>query len=57
VQLGDGLLQLDEHLVAVLDVVDRLPELVLVAFDLKKNRDFNIFSVFLLPNLFQGSKL
>ena len=37
VQLRDGLLQVDEHLVPVLDVADRLPELVLVAFDLEKN--------------------
>ena len=34
-QLRDGLLQLDEHLVAVLDVVDRLTKLVLVALDLE----------------------
>jgi hypothetical protein len=35
VQLRDGLFELDEHLVAVLDVVDRLTELILVSFDLK----------------------
>ncbi len=34
-QLRDGLLQLDEHLVTVLDVVDRLTKLVLVTFDLE----------------------
>jgi hypothetical protein len=35
VQLRDRLLQVDEHLVAVLDVVDRLTELVLVALNLE----------------------
>lgn len=34
VQLGDGLLQFDEHFVPVLDVVDRLPELILVTLNL-----------------------
>ena len=36
-QLRDGLLQVDEELMTVLDVVDRLTELVLVALDLKWN--------------------
>ncbi len=35
VQLRDRLLEVDEHLVAVLDVVDRLAELVLIALDLE----------------------
>ena len=33
VQLRDGFLQVEEHLVSVLDVVDGLTQLILVAFD------------------------